>query len=109
MMGFISALFTKKTKRPIEQQQAVNHETATMALYHFMSCPFCMKVRRVIKQLDLNIEMRNIHQSKEHFQALVNGGGDKMVPCLRIEHPDQTIEWMYESDDIVAYLKDRFC
>jgi glutathione S-transferase len=30
------------------------------------------------------------------------------VPCLRIEHEDGHSEWMYESDEIVAYLQRRF-
>ena len=38
---------------------------------------------------------------------LVAGGGRATVPCLRIEQPDGTYEWMYESRDIVAYLAEQ--
>ena len=42
-----------------------------------------------------------------HSADLVRGGGERKVPCLRIEHGDR-VEWMYESDDIIAYLEGRF-
>jgi len=30
------------------------------------------------------------------------------VPCLRIEKPDNSVEWLYESSDIIVYLKSQF-
>ncbi|WP_240472671.1 glutathione S-transferase N-terminal domain-containing protein [Salinivibrio socompensis] len=30
-----------------------------------------------------------------------------MVPCLRIDQGGE-IQWMYESDDIIEYLRDNF-
>lgn len=58
-------------------------------------------------KLDIDIEMRNIHQGSEHYDALKNGGGSTMVPCLRIEQDGET-QWMYESADIVDYLQKNF-
>jgi glutathione S-transferase len=30
------------------------------------------------------------------------------VPCLRIEKPDNSVQWLYESSAIIAYLKHQF-
>ena len=78
-----------------------------MVLYHFMSCPFCYKVRTAIDQLELNIELRDIHKSSDFHKELAEGGGKTTVPCLRIEKDGKT-QWMYESDDIIAYLHKNF-
>jgi len=76
-------------------------------LYHYSSCAFCFRVRVAMTQLGIDMEMRNIHQGDEHIQALRAGGGSRMVPCLRIEENGKT-RWMYESGDIVDYLKGKF-
>jgi len=36
---------------------------------------------------------------------LIAGGGKSQVPCLRIEGENGEVRWMYESTDIVRYLK----
>jgi len=36
---------------------------------------------------------------------LIAGGGKGQVPCLRIEHENGSVEWMYESVDIIRYLQ----
>jgi glutathione S-transferase len=38
----------------------------------------------------------------------VKATGRQTVPCLRIERADGSVEWMHESEDINAYLKERF-
>jgi glutathione S-transferase len=48
--------------------------------------------------------MRNIQQNSEHYQDLVNGGGKRTVPCLLIEENGKQ-DWLYESRDIISYLK----
>lgn len=52
---------------------------------------------------DLDLELRNT-SDREHAQALMQGGGKTQVPCLAIEQVDGSVEWMYESDDIIRYL-----
>ena len=44
----------------------------------------------------------------EDCDELIRGGGKSQVPCLRIDHPGGTTQWMYESTDIIAYLRRRF-
>lgn len=79
-----------------------------LALYHHDQCPFCKKVRDVMNRLGLEMELHDIRKDESARQALVNGGGHQKVPCLRIDKPDGSSEWMYESDDIAQYLLERF-
>ena len=95
------------TRTP-EAQAAVDQQTQALALYHYMSCPFCMRVRNAIEQMSLNIEHRDIQRDQTHRQDLLEGGGKTQVPSLRITHDDGRVEWMYESLDIINYLKERF-
>lgn len=89
-------------------QQAVDARTAQMALYHFPTCPFCLKARRTIQRLSLNIELRNAQHDPAHRQALLTGGGKIQTPCLRITDTQGQCVWLYESHDIIAYLEREF-
>ena len=40
-------------------------------------------------------------------QELLQGGGKAVVPCLRIKNGD-SVDWLYESMDIIRYLDERF-
>jgi glutaredoxin len=94
--------------RPEPEQRAVDARTQSLVLYHFPSCPFCIKTRRVIQRLSLNIEMRNTRHDPRHRQTLLDGGGKPQVPCLQITDTQGRSTWMYESGDIIAYLKREF-
>ncbi|MFO8002844.1 glutathione S-transferase N-terminal domain-containing protein [Thioalkalivibrio sp.] len=98
----------KGMEREPAEQARVDAETRDLALYQFPACPFCIKSRRAIQRLGLNIELRNAQHEGDHRDALLKNGGKLQVPCLRIAHPDGRVEWMYESADIVRYLEDRF-
>lgn len=52
---------------------------------------------------DRDLELNNT-SDRQQAQALMQGGGKTQVPCLRIEQADGSVEWMYESDDIIRYL-----
>jgi len=96
----------KKLNRSAEEQQCVDRATASMSLYQFYACPFCIKTRRAFNRLCLNIETRDA-QTNPHRAELLQGGGEIKVPCLRIDKDGETI-WMYESSDIIHYLEQRF-
>jgi len=98
----------KPVTRSAEEQQAVDAATQKLALYQFHACPFCLKVRREIHRLNINIELRDAQHDQTHRQTLLNEGGDIKVPCLRIEHDDGAVQWLYESTDIIAYLQQQF-
>ena len=95
-------------ERTSAEQARVDEETRSLVLYHYESCWFCARVRRVIGQLNLNVEKKDILQSAEHRQSLVNGGGHATVPCLRIREADGEERWLYDSAVIIDYLNERF-
>ena len=90
------------------EQRRMDEETRRLSLYHFPTCPYCIRVRLVISKLKLKIELRDINRGPDHRGELVKGGGRAMVPCLRIENGNGTVQWMYESSDIIEYLRERF-
>ncbi|MFN3750222.1 MAG: glutaredoxin family protein [Thiobacillus sp.] len=94
--------------RTPEAQAAVDARTRHLALYHFPACPFCIRTRRAMKRLSLDIELRNAQHDAAHRDALVAGGGKPQVPCLLIRAADGSQTWLYESDAIVAYLNREF-
>jgi len=94
-------------KRPSNEQQRLDNVTANMALYQFKTCPFCIKVRRHIKRLSLNIDLHDAQNDDTNRTELLNGGGQIKVPCLRITDDQGEVRWMYESDEIVKYLDRR--
>ena len=101
-------LSREQSVRTEEQQKALDEQTANLALYHYASCWFCGKVRGVIGQLGLNIELRDILLVPENRQVLIDNGGSSTVPCLRIEQSNGEVQWLYESADISRYLIERF-
>ena len=98
----------KPMKRSNSQQTKIDQETQQLSLYQFHLCPFCVKVRRMIHRLNLNIELRDAKNNETYRSELNRGGGKIKVPCLRIEKDDKTIEWMYESSLINQYLEEQF-
>jgi len=94
--------------RPDAQQQAIDARTQHLALYHFPTCPFCLKSRRVMRRLSLKIELRDTRKDPVHRAALIAGGGKPQVPCLQITDTSGQQTWMYESDAINAYLNHEF-
>ncbi len=98
----------KPLERSGEEQQKVNSACENLALYQFKTCPFCVKVRKQIARLNLNIEKRDAQHNATHRAELEQGGGNVKVPCLQIKNEDGSVQWMYESADINAWLEQRF-
>ncbi len=73
-----------------------------LELYYYDECPYCQKVLRAMRQLGIEdrIVLKNILRSQEAADTLVRVGGKRQVPCLFIDGDP-----LYESDDIVAWLK----
>jgi glutaredoxin len=94
--------------RAPEAQAEVDRQCGDLALYQFKSCPFCIKVRQEMRRLSLNIEKLDAQHDAGHREALLQGGGKPMVPCLRIRDEQGNSRWMYESGDIIEYLRGRF-
>jgi glutaredoxin len=98
----------KGVVRPAAKQQAVDARTQKLALYHYPTCPFCLKTRREIRRLSLNIELRDAQHDAVHRAALIAGGGKPQVPCLLITDAQGKPTWLYESSEINAYLAREF-
>ncbi|MGO3752080.1 MAG: glutaredoxin family protein [Peptoniphilaceae bacterium] len=75
-----------------------------LKLYVGTICPFCIKVENFIKENNIQgIEVVNVDKNPKEREFLVEKGGKRQVPCLFIgETP------MYESNDIINYLKDEY-
>lgn len=89
-------------------QDKVNRQCKSLALYQYQTCPFCIKVRQEMSRLSLNIQRIDAQPEGPHRQALLKGGGQAKVPCLRITDKAGRSQWLYESDQIIAYLRERF-
>ena len=97
----------KALKRTVEQQAEIDAQTANLALYQFHACPFCVKVRRAMHAFNIKVELRDAKDNPQFRQELLEQGGRVKVPCLRIEEAGE-VRWMYESNDIIQYLQERF-
>ena len=98
----------KAVERTPEEQAQVDAACQQLALYQFRTCPFCIKVRKEIARLGLNIELRDAQLGPAHKQALLEGGGKVKVPCLKITDDAGQATWLYESDEINRWLHQRF-
>ena len=110
-LGLIIVFFDKVTRpqsinRSESEQSEIQNRMAGHSLYQFFACPFCIKTRRAMHRLNIDIELRDINKNKQHRQDLQNDGGHVKVPCLRIEENGK-VKWMYESNDIIQYLEQR--
>ena len=97
----------KAIERSASAQAEVDAAASKLSLYQFYACPFCTKTRRAIRRLALPIELRDAQNDAQHRADLEQQGGRIKVPCLRIDSESGS-EWLYESNDIIAYLEQRF-
>lgn len=91
--------------RAVEEQKKLDEATAQLKLYQFHACPFCVKVRREIRRLNLKIELVDALKDKSAEERLINEGGKRQVPCLYIVNEDKSVTWLYESSAIMIYLQ----
>lgn len=73
-----------------------------LKLYYRDGCPYCKKVVKFLeKNPSLKVEMMNV-KDEQNFKDLVEIGGMDQVPMMTVDG-----EPMYESGDIVKFLKDQ--
>lgn len=96
-----------RMRREPALQAQVDEQASKLALYQYRGCPFCIKVRRELHRLNVDVELRDPSKNPTHRQELLEQGGRTRVPCLRIAENGED-RWMYESNDIIAYLKQQF-
>lgn len=96
-----------KMQRDAARQAEVDKQAAKLSLYQYHGCPFCIKVRRELHRLNVDIELRDARKNPGFRQELLEQGGKSMVPCLRIDDNGKS-RWMYESSDIITWLREQF-
>jgi len=72
-----------------------------LELYVLETCPYCKKVTDYLEKENIKYRKYNT-ENEETKQALIKIGGKRQVPFL--VDTDRNIQ-MYESDDILEYLK----
>jgi glutathione S-transferase len=72
-------------------------------LYYSNYCYFCQKVLTFLNGRTHQISLLST-SDHAHRSSLMAGGGKTQVPCLRITDSDGKDSWLYESDDILAYI-----
>lgn len=97
----------RSPKRNSAEQAVIDAQLSGLTLYQYKACPFCVKVRRAMKRLGAQIETLDAKRDATAAQQLVEGGGALKVPCLRIQHSEDEIEWLYESKSIIAYITQK--
>ena len=94
--------------RALAAQDIIDKQCESLVLYHYKTCPFCMKVRQEMRRLSLPIQRIDAQPEGSDREALRQGGGLAKVPCLRITDDAGNSQWLYDSEKIVAYLRGRF-
>ncbi|MDO5725616.1 MAG: glutathione S-transferase N-terminal domain-containing protein [Tissierellia bacterium] len=74
-----------------------------LALYVSEVCPYCRKVEKFMDENNIEIEIRDISKDKTFRNDVIKYGGMLQVPMLLIGD-----KGMYESSDIINYLKEKF-
>ncbi|MDO6681742.1 MULTISPECIES: glutaredoxin domain-containing protein [unclassified Oceanobacter] len=77
----------------------------TYALYYYDMCPFCQMVLRTLPGLKVDVEKRNVQKNPAFRKQQQQATGRTTVPCLLITDDQGKEEWMFESADIIRYLK----
>ena len=103
---FFDRVFSPRARSlSAEERARAKAFTANLSLYEYRACPFCVKVRRFLKAESLELPVRDA--KREPFrEELLEGGGKLQVPCLRIEAPNGATRWLYESGEIIRYLRE---
>ena len=105
LVRLIDQLFAgRPVERPADWQARIDARLVRVVLYEFPLCSYCIKVRRALIRLNMDVERRDARVSPAR-EELCTGGGKWQVPCLRIEN-DSGVDWMYESSDIVVFFED---
>ena len=70
-------------------------------LFILNTCQYCKKVIDFLKTTSIDYKLLDINDS-HHYEEMMKLGGKRQVPFL---FDDKNNVTMYESDDIIEYLK----
>lgn len=113
LLGPVMLLKEKVTRpkgqmRPQAAQEKTDQQCQSLVLYQYKTCPFCIKVRQEISRLSLKIRRIDAQHEGRDRQELLQRGGQAKVPCLRITDYAGNVQWLYDSEKIIAYLRGNF-
>lgn len=76
-----------------------------LTLYYKPTCPFCQNVFEVTDEFNIELDLQDISDDDAAREELIEKGGKQQVPFLVDTDKDVS---MYESNDIIAYLKENY-
>jgi glutathione S-transferase len=80
-----------------------------LELYEFEACPFCRRVREALSEFDLDAMVYPCPRGGTRFRPkVVAMGGREMFPYLVDPNGEGGPHAMYESADIVRYLRETY-
>ncbi|QGX95330.1 glutaredoxin [Haloplanus rallus] len=79
---------------------------SNLELYELPGCPYCAKVIDKLDELDLEYVSHEVPRSHSERTDVEEVSGQTGVPVL--VDPDNDVEGMPESDDIVEYLEGTY-
>lgn len=74
-------------------------------LYFKTTCQYCRKVIDFAEANGISLEMRDVVLEPAHMERVIEEGGKRQVPYLV---DDKEGVAMYESDDIIEYLRTHY-
>ena len=102
---FLDNIFPPKVlNRDSISQININKITSAYKLYQYHACPFCVKVRRFFKKESLMVELFDA-KNPDFKEELTKNGGKQKVPCLKVVLKNNQFAWIYESKDIIEFIK----
>ena len=89
------------TARPVKRRPE-----KLLEIYEFEACPFCRRVREALSEFDLDALIHPCPRGGMRFRAKVRElGGKELFPYLVDPNTGRAL---YESVDIVSYLRDTY-
>jgi glutaredoxin 3 len=100
----VSRYITMHSSSSIDEDKSTQLEPLKgLVLYKTDACPYCIRVLRVINQLQVEILIRDTRRNRKWRDDLQRRTNRTQVPCLFIDG-----EPMFESNDIIAWIKNEY-
>lgn len=77
------------------------------ALYYYDSCPYCRRVLEALPSLKVAVEKRDVLAQPQWRKEQAQATGRTQVPCLKITPDQGEPRWLFESADIIRYLRNQ--
>ena len=92
-----------RSRAPRVNPEDLEPMPAGLVFYTASTCPYCVRVQRVVDELGVELTVRNRNLQSQWRQVLLARTGRTQVPCLFIEG-----EPLFESADIITWLRRNY-